>query len=77
MSIIVQRHVIAWWFDAKTTAEIAEAIQKRGPGAYLRLTPREDQTGEIKLDWSVPVEGVALNGDPGGDDSHMCPPICP
>lgn len=78
--IVIGRTVRYWWFDAETTQKIVETIQRQGKGACLRLTPREDADGEIKLDWAVPVEGSAVtegNGDPpGGNDSFMCPPVC-
>lgn len=75
--ISVGRPVEYWTYDHETTAKIIATVQEVGAGACLRFTPYINGQGEPALDWSVITDGQVDGGDPpGGNDSHVCPPIC-
>jgi len=77
MSMYLPRLVRFWHFDPDQTQKIAEAIAKMGTGCRLELEPYE-RDGEPALYWRVTSPtATAGNGEPpGGNDSHLCPPIC-
>lgn len=79
--MIIGTDVRFFWYGPETSQQIVAAFLAQPRGAYLKFALRQDTaTGEIKLDWSIPIQGVTTaegNGIPGGNDSHVCPPVCP
>lgn len=76
--IHASRPIRYWWYDHETSKQIVSAFLSQGANACLRFEPSfSDKTGEPKLDWRIVGGTASLSTDtPGGNDSHVCPPVC-
>lgn len=66
------------WWDGKVFLEIAEKVERAGPGAIVKMYQGLKETGLPEVWFTVGSrENVTAKGEGGGtNDSRPCPPLC-